>query len=279
MRQPSNSLPVALTGCRVSPVRHVPFSRFVLIAVIVIAFHASGGLVHANALRILKDDCEAFQVRADLIQRASTQISLAYYAVDGTEVPVALLELVRQARQRGVRVRLLVDGLMTRMPSGFERYLKKCGVQVRVYHGTRHGKPLWLNRRLHDKLLITDSQNLLIGSRNLRNNHFGLAKENYIDCDAYLCGDIACKAQAYFDRLWSSSDVQTARRWRFHWPRSAEFATQERVSILQILAQGGKTFAISVFDDSSTQSRLLSAWDRAELGKGLDSRRLIPDRS
>ena len=172
------------------------------------AFHASAEHADANGIRILQDNHEAFQARVDLIQQASTEICVACYVVDTGEVPIAVLELLRQASQRGVKVRLLVDGLMSRLPTAFERYLCLHGVQTRVYHGTRHGKPMWLNRRLHDKLLIVDSHHLIIGSRNLRNDHFGLDKDNYIDCDAYLFGEIANESQAYFDRLWSSTDVQ-----------------------------------------------------------------------
>jgi putative cardiolipin synthase len=172
------------------------------------ALHAPTDLAHANGIRILQDDREAFQARTDLIQQASTQICLAYFAVDKSEAPIALMELLRQASQRGVVVRLLVDDLFSRLPSEFECFLRNSGVQMRVYHRLKRGHPKWFSRRLHDKLMIVDSHHLIIGSRNLRNDHFGMADKNYIDCDAYLFGDIAGQSQTYFDWLWSSADVR-----------------------------------------------------------------------
>ncbi len=208
MRQPSQPISVASMDRRAAKYSRATVARLMLFVLMTAAFHASAEHAGANGIRILQDDQEAFQARIDLIQQASTEICVACYAVDTGEVPIAVLELLRQASQRGVKVRLLVDGLMSRLPTAFERYLCLHGVQTRVYHGTRHGKPMWLNRRLHDKLLIVDSHHLIIGSRNLRNDHFGLDKDNYIDCDAYLFGEIANESQAYFNRLWSSADVQ-----------------------------------------------------------------------
>ena len=109
---------------------------------------------------------------------------------------------------RGVKVRLLVDGLRSRLPSDFEQYLRRCGIETMVYHPTHKG--LWLNRRLHIKLMVADSSTAIIGSRNLRDEHFGLGSEkNYIDCDAIVAGDSAVKAQTYFDWLWRTRDVDS----------------------------------------------------------------------
>ncbi len=168
---------------------------------------------HADGVRYLNSNRDAFQARVDLIEQATTQISLAYYAVDTDEVPTALIELLRQASLRGVDVRILVDGLISQLPSNFERYLRDAGIRMRVYHRPHEGNPRWLNKRLHNKMLMVDCQHLIIGSRNLEDQHFGVVEDcddSFVDCDAYLCGHIACQAQAYFDRIWSSQDVQSA---------------------------------------------------------------------
>lgn len=207
MRHPSQPIPVASTDRRPAKYAGATIARFTLFVVMTATLHAFTGLAHASGIRILQDDRQAFQARTDLIQQASTQICLAYFAVDQSEAPIALMELLRQASQRGVEVRLLVDDLISRLPSEFECLLRNNGVQTRVYHRLKQGNPKWLNRRLHDKLMIVDSHHLIIGSRNLRNNHFGMADDNFIDCDAYLFGDIADQSQTYFDWLWNSADV------------------------------------------------------------------------
>lgn len=188
----------------------VTAARCLLIVAAMSALRDSASVCHADGVRILQDDREAFQARIDLIQQASSEICVACFSVDTSEAPMALMELLRQASQRGIHVRLLLDDLASQLPADFEAFLRNSGVQLRVYHRVRSDKPIAFNRRLHDKLLIVDGHHLVMGSRNLRNKHYGLAAENFIDCDAYLHGDIAAEAQCYFDWLWCSAEVQPA---------------------------------------------------------------------
>ena len=164
-----------------------------------------------SSLRVLTGKTEALQVRIDLIQRAEQTIDLAYYAIDTDEVPVAIMELLRQASVRGVRVRMLVDGLKSRLPSKFEQYLRGYGIQVRVYHPIHQGNRQWLNRRLHSKLIVVDAGAAVIGSRNLENEYYEFDEgRNFVDCDAFVAGEIARQSQAYFNWLWDSPDVTPA---------------------------------------------------------------------
>jgi phosphatidylserine/phosphatidylglycerophosphate/cardiolipin synthase-like enzyme len=61
---------------------------------------------------------------------------------------------------------------------------------------------------MHDKTLIVDNRHLIVGSRNIRDSHFGRAKLNYVDRDAYCQGEVARQARRYFDCLWSSDQVR-----------------------------------------------------------------------
>ncbi|WP_182870616.1 phospholipase D-like domain-containing protein [Rhodopirellula sp. JC639] len=165
----------------------------------------------ANSLRVLDGKRESLQVRFDLIQQAQHSIDLSYYSIDTGEVPIAMIELLRQASLRGVRVRILVDGLKSRLPAKFEQYLQRYGIQVRVYHPLHQGRPSWLNRRLHSKLMVVDAHRAVIGSSNLENGHFELESgRGFVDCDALVAGPIAEKAHAYFDWLWATPDVRPA---------------------------------------------------------------------
>ncbi|MGV3485613.1 MAG: phospholipase D-like domain-containing protein [Planctomycetaceae bacterium] len=164
--------------------------------------------VCADVFRVLEDDHQAIQARVDLIQQAQREIKIAYYAVDTGRVPVALLHLLQQAAARGVQVQLLVDGLQSQVPSGLERHLIGSGIAIRHYHPPRLMQPRRINRRLHDKLLVIDGCEMIIGSRNLQDEHFGLADQNYLDCDAYVRGSSAAEVARYFDWLWRTSHVE-----------------------------------------------------------------------
>lgn len=161
-----------------------------------------------DVFRVLPEDRQAIQARVDLIQQAQHDVSVVYYAMDTGRVSASMFALLRDAAHRGVRVRLLVDGLKARVASDLEELLIREGVELRHYHPPRLLRPTWINRRLHDKLLIVDGEHLIIGSRNLKDEHFGLDCVNYVDCDAYARGKIAAHAKCYFERLWRSPDVQ-----------------------------------------------------------------------
>ncbi|QEG39000.1 phospholipase D-like domain-containing protein [Roseimaritima ulvae] len=161
----------------------------------------------ADVCRLLPEDAVALQARVDVIQQARHEIDCAYYAADTGRVPAAVLCLLIDAADRGVRVRLLVDGLMSRLPLGLHRTLRAHGVEIHVYRPPDRPCPGTLNRRMHDKLLIVDRQRLVMGSRNLQDSHFGLRTPSFIDCDVYIEGPTAGWAAAYFQWLWSQPHV------------------------------------------------------------------------
>jgi cardiolipin synthase C len=162
----------------------------------------------ADVVRLLCDDREAAQARVDLIQLAQAEINVASFAVADDTIGRAFLALLRDAAQRGVTVRLLVDGLNNHIPDSIQRRLIASGVQLRAYHPVKCTNPLWLNRRMHDKLVIVDCMHLIVGSRNLDNRNFGLACRNYVDEDAYVRGCAAREARDYFLCVWNSDEVR-----------------------------------------------------------------------
>lgn len=186
-------------------------SSRILIAVAIVLITSVACMANPSRLHLLDGPREALQARFDLIQQAQHTIDVAYYAIDTDEVPIAIIELLRQASLRGVRVRILVDGFKSRIPSRLEKYLRRFAIQMRVYHLPGQKHPEWLNRRLHSKLMVFDGKIAIIGSRNLENEYYEFGFERkFADCDALVAGGIAEQTQAYFDWLWSCPDVQPA---------------------------------------------------------------------
>jgi putative cardiolipin synthase len=164
--------------------------------------------VRADSVRLLCGNHEAIQARVELIQSARAEINVASFAIADDEIGRGFLALLRDASERGVTVRLLVDGLNNHIPPGVQRHLLASGVELRVFHPFSCSHPLWTNRRLHDKLVIVDCCHLIVGSRNLDNRNFGLARRNFVDNDAYVQGCAARDARKYFLCLWHSDEVR-----------------------------------------------------------------------
>jgi phosphatidylserine/phosphatidylglycerophosphate/cardiolipin synthase-like enzyme len=162
----------------------------------------------ADRLRIVEDPADAAQVRVDLIQQATEDVSVLYFLVRNDRVTHASLALLRDARRRGVRsVRLLADANFTRIPKPLLSHLADEGVQVRVYHPVDLLHPSWLFRRMHEKLTVVDGRRYVTGGRNLGEAYVGLAKRNYADRDVYVDGASAADARDHFEAVWSSRHV------------------------------------------------------------------------
>ncbi|HQU44247.1 MAG TPA: phosphatidylserine/phosphatidylglycerophosphate/cardiolipin synthase family protein [Pirellulales bacterium] len=161
-----------------------------------------------NTFRLLHTDLEAAQVRAELIRSATTSIETSYYWIGDDRIGAWFASLLKDAALRGVRVRLVVDAAHDDLPARVERHLIACGIQIKEFHPHFTGHPAWYNRRMHDKTLIVDGRHLVVGGRNMRESHFGLARLNYVDRDAYLEGEVARQARRYFDCLWLCDEVR-----------------------------------------------------------------------
>ena len=164
-------------------------------------------VARADTLRLLSTHLEAGQARIDLVRQARHEISLATYTLKYDNYGVALLSLLRDAARRGVRVRVVMDAYRSHLPDALVAHLAECGVEVRVYHPLTWNRLLGANRRLHDKLLVIDRQQAIVGSRNVNDPHYGLSVINFVDRDVYLRGATAGAVQTYFDQLWASDEV------------------------------------------------------------------------
>jgi cardiolipin synthase len=126
-------------------------------------------LRRGNRLRLLRDGTEAYPAMLSAIRRAKVSVDLQSYIFDLDEVGQAVLSAMEDAARRGVRVRVLVDGLAAwsaRRP--LKRGLRAAGGEARSYWRWSRalGQPL-LNLRNHRKLLVVDARLAFTGGLNI----------------------------------------------------------------------------------------------------------------
>lgn len=171
------------------------------------------GIADADIFRLIDDDQEAAQIRVDLIRQAQAEILLELFRASDDQMTLSYMALLRDAARRGVKVRFLIDGVFNQLSQPMQAYLIQEGVEIREYHPLRLNKLRWTTRRLHDKVLAIDGQQMLIGGRNLENPWYGISaksyvKKAYVDRDVYVRGAAVEQMHAYFMRLWESSEVR-----------------------------------------------------------------------
>jgi putative cardiolipin synthase len=169
----------------------------------------------ADRVRILGTDREAAEARVEMVLAAREELLVSAFIFGDDPLTLTSLGLLRDAARRGVRVRLIADAQWNRIPRAVQAHLKAEGIEIREYHPFRLDKPLWIVRRMHDKLVVADGRVLLAGGRNVESPYFGYGRQirvrNYVDLDLQVEGEAAAEARRYFLDLWESREVRPTR--------------------------------------------------------------------
>ena len=161
-------------------------------------------------LNIHEDGMQALQALRNMIGGATRTIDICtfVFARDGLGDEIA--EMLRSRARDGIRVRLLVDGVGAYLGGHADfKSLADVGVQVEFFvpllRSSLRGRT---NLRNHRKMVITDSERLWCGGRNLATEYFAGEKTSkpnrscWIDLSFDLLGTLAAQARQQFDQDW-----------------------------------------------------------------------------
>lgn len=159
-----------------------------------------------NIYHILSREREALQCRWDLIHQAKKEVLISTYALKNDAVGFATLQLLIEAAERGVSVKLLVDDFDNHLPDCLFSYLEEQGVQTKVFNILNFLKFRTILDRMHGKMLITDGKTLIVGGRNLAERYYLLDSiSNFLDREVYILSDSTAQhAKLHFEELWNN---------------------------------------------------------------------------
>lgn len=161
----------------------------------------------------------AFSSRLALTQQARRTLDIQYYAIHGDESTARLLQEVRLAAKRGVRVRILLDDFNSTGKNALVMGMAFLpGVEMRMYNPLPGGRGSTVVRamrslhdfrrmqhRMHNKLYIADNAWGITGGRNLGDAYFGTADgSNFVDMDILAIGPVVPQMSASFDQYWNN---------------------------------------------------------------------------
>lgn len=172
----------------------------------------------------LSDEKEAALARWDLIAHEQKEIVAAVHIWEVQKLGLAGLAGLVEAAKRGVKVRLVIDGLgglFWRNPMitpAMAKALADAGIEFRIYRPVQRSwrmfwtAPVTFNR-MHHKLLYFGSQNLVLsGDRNFQNTNFpggrkdGKPTNSMLSTEGVFQGPAASEARAYIDALFEKSE-------------------------------------------------------------------------
>jgi cardiolipin synthase C len=184
------------------------------------AYAASTPEAPRHGVVILDEGHNALLARVHLIRAARRSIDLQTFHFERDDAGRVVLDELRAAARRGVKVRLLMDQLggladpeLQARLAGFHR-----NFELRVYNPVfdqAKVSPLEfagaivfrfrdLNQRMHNKVMLVDERVAVIGGRNVQDEYFDWNDEyNYRDRDLLIAGPVSQAMKRNFDAFWN----------------------------------------------------------------------------
>ncbi len=252
--------------------------------------------------RLFFDPHAYFADLVEHIERAAREIVFEIYIFELDAVGMRVLDALESAVDRGVTVRILLDGVGSyRHASRIAERLRGGTCEVRIFHplpwdfaayrnalqaGRWYSQLLYfiasINRRDHRKLCIVDGKFAWLGSFNLTAEHFETdhdgGGEYWHDTGLRVSGPMVAMLLANFEQVWHGkrgSFGERSRRFLVHQARSHR--RQGRRRLLAVLAHSQTRIWITnaYFNPSRPVLKML----RKKATRGLDVRVIVPSRS
>jgi len=165
-------------------------------------------LVRGNRVEPLRDGEEAYPPMLEAIRNAERSIVLLTYIFETNPVGREFIEALIAARERGVDVRVLIDGLgeWYAWPRA-SRLLRRGGVRVARFLPPRLIPPTFrVNLRNHRKILVVDGDVAFTGGMNIGSRHMARDPANThptSDLHFRVLGPIVRQIEEVFHEDWT----------------------------------------------------------------------------
>lgn len=184
------------------------------------AFHSKAGVVtlasdeSGGRVLCIEDNVDALVWRLRMIEAAEYEIMLATFGFSNGRSGQEILCALHAAAERGVQVRLLLDGFHggKTLHESVEMQVFSAlpNVEVRLYNEIDLLRPWKANYRMHDKYLIVDDIMYLLGGRNTNDLFLGdYSQEPNVDRDILVWGNgTLTQLRGYFETVWAQPDCR-----------------------------------------------------------------------
>ena len=171
---------------------------------------------NTSGATLIDDGTSAFLLRAAFARMATKTIDLQTYIYSDDLTSKVLIGELRNAADRGVKVRILLDDYGTKSDVADVMLLNQHpNIEVKVFNTVRNRAKLLflpqlfmdfnrLNSRMHNKLFIVDNVAFITGGRNIGSNYFyPETSANFSDTDVMFIGAMTKYATKSFDDYWN----------------------------------------------------------------------------
>lgn len=168
---------------------------------------------------IIEKNSQALLERVRLIQNAKDEIILSTFAFKSDESGKLILGALHDAADRGVHVRILVDGMESWIDMEGNPYFYGLSshenVEIKLYNKANPLKPWKTMGRMHDKYLIADGKIYILGGRNTYNyflgdfpGHKNFDRDVLVVCDEPQKDNSVNQLWNCFETIWEQEDCR-----------------------------------------------------------------------
>lgn len=164
----------------------------------------------------LFDGNDALGARLRMIETAERSIDLQTFLIKPDLAGSIIWLALYSAAERGIKVRLLFDDVFTTAQDNQIATLNAHpNVEIRVFNPLSRNSPVAVNflldfarvnRRMHNKLMITDGSYALVGGRNIADEYYSIdTKHDFADFDLFVAGKPVQNLSSSFDAYWNDA--------------------------------------------------------------------------
>ena len=176
-----------------------------------------------DRVSLIESPEDGISVRLSLIENANSHLDLAYYKFTDGQVSDLILGSLLDAADRGVKIRILLDGIIQlgnlnkKIDDVFLGFKSHPNIELKLYEPFNPLLPIAWNNRLHDKIILVDKTFALIGGRNIEDRFYlrdtyggGFVQDRDVliyhdktsNKDNYIFSSVIDDMQGYYDLLW-----------------------------------------------------------------------------
>ena len=167
---------------------------------------------------LVDENSEALDYRLSAIDSAEDEIIISTFRIDQDDVSCKVLAALYKAAQRGVDIKIIVDGIQGQMRlfkyDEFKALASLDNVEVKFYNKIDLLRPWLQNYHLHDKYFIIDDQLYIVGGRNIARRALSDGENTDSDSDVIVYesdpgeGTSLTQLREYFDVVWNLDECE-----------------------------------------------------------------------
>lgn len=170
---------------------------------------------------VIESNKEALSLRLAMFEEAKESIVMTSFDIREGESTSDIFASLLAAADRGVKVRIIVDGMYGMLHMSGKDLFKAAGshenIEIKFYNTPNLLMPWTINGRMHDKYIIVDNRMMLMGGRNTfdyflgeyEGKSVGYDREMLVYNESEQKESVIQDVEAYFEALWNDSLCKT----------------------------------------------------------------------